>query len=126
MERWVSVIIIIGAPNVIQHQPSDLIRLIDVGNTALERFSPQGVGCRHFVALILGLQHVGEAPNHAEAISALRWRRCSYGPFENAANTHELVRVRLSEGHEVPEQRMLGAELEPHRALQLYRPRQIL
>ena len=78
------------------------------------------------MAGILGLHRQGKAPDREEPVAALRRRRCPRGPIERAVDAHELVPLRLGEGHEVPQQRMLGAELEAQGAVQVHVSRQVL
>ena len=108
------------------HQCGDFARSINVGSSPFEPPMPQGTGCRRFMAGILGLQRQGEAPDREEAVATLRRRRRPCSPIEHAVDANELVPVYFGEGHEVPEQRMLDAEPEAERALEVDVARQVL
>src|SRR5262249_1321384 len=108
------------------HQLGNLIRPVDVWSSPFEHPTPQGIGRRHLMADIFGLHRQREAPECEEPIPALgrRWRSC--GPVERAIDANELVGVRLSEADEIPEQRMLAAELEAQGAVEVDISRQVL
>jgi hypothetical protein len=97
-----------------------------MGSSPFEPPMPQGTGCRHFMAGILGLHRQGETPDPEEAVAALRRRRRPCGPIEHAVDANELVLVCLGEGHKVPKQRMLDAEPEAQRAVEVDVARQVL
>src|SRR5712671_2112955 len=97
-----------------------------MGDSPFEPPMPQGIGCRYLMTGILGLHRQGKAPGREEAVAALRRRRRSRRPIEYAVDANELVPLRLGVGHEVPEQRMLDAELEAQEVVQLRVSRQVL
>ena len=78
------------------------------------------------MADIFGLQGEGEASDREQPSTTLRrgWR--TSGPVEHAGGAHKLVPLCLREGYEVPEHRMLDAELEAHRTVEVDISRQIL
>jgi hypothetical protein len=108
------------------YQSDDLIRPINVGSSPFEPAMPQGVGRGHLMAGILGLHRLGKAPDREKPVAALRRRRRPCGPIEHAVDADELVPLRLGEGHEVPEQRLLDAESEAQGAVQVHVSCQVL
>jgi hypothetical protein len=78
------------------------------------------------MAGILGLQRQGEASDRQQPVAALAWRRRLNRPREHALAADLFILVRLGEGDEAPEQRLLDAEPEAQGAVELDVPGQVL